>query len=293
MKHQLELRHFRYFLAVAEHLHFRKAAESLFISQPGLSRQIKQLEEELDLKLFDRHNRKVELTSGGLYLKNELSDVLNNLDLVLDHAKMLDSGFEGNLRLGYIGSAMQGVIPQLLMKIRSDRPKIRFDLKEIDNKHQIEGIQNQEIDIGFVRMDRVPAGINMHPIHEDSFSLVLPANHRICEANFTGLEMLKDEPFILFDSSYSESYHAKVMQIFRDSGFSPLISHNTVHAYTIYSLVENNFGVSIVPSSLLKGYDMNIQSIPLTKINQRTTLQMIWKENNQNPVLKNVLELII
>jgi len=293
MKHQLELRHFRYFMAVAEHLHFHKAADALFISQPGLSRQIKQLEKQLGLVLFDRHNRKVELTAAGTYLKNELGQVLQGLDKVIEHAQLLDKGFDGTLRLGYIGSAMQGVIPELLMKIRKKYPNIRFDLKEIDNKHQIAGIQNQEIDLGFVRMDHLPKDVLQHSIQEDTFSLVLPKNHKICVANFEGLHQLKSEPFILFDASYSLSYYQKVMQIFRDSGFDPIISHNTVHAYTIYSLVENNFGVSIVPSSLLKGYKMNIQSIPLLDINQRTTLQMIWKKDNKNPVMKNVLDIII
>lgn len=293
MKHQLELRHFRYFLAVAEHLHFRKAAEHLYISQPGLSRQIKQMESELGLSLFNRHNRKVELTPSGAHLQKELSKAMRNIDHIIEHARLLDQGFTGNLKLGYIGSAMQAVIPELLLKIRKDLPAIQFDLKEIDNQHQIEGIQNQDIDIGFVRMDEVPSGIKMRAIQEDTFSLVLPRDHKICAANFEGLHQLKEDRFILFDSSYSKSYYDKVMKIFSDSGFSPLISHNTVHAYTIYSLVENNFGVSIVPSSLLKGYNMKIQSIPLTKISQRTTLQMIWKKDNKNPVMAEVLKRII
>ncbi len=292
MKHQLELRHFRYFLAVADQLHFRKAAEQLYISQPGLTRQIKQLEKELGLQLFNRHNRKVQLTTSGQYLQKELSKALKNIDLIVEHAKLLDQGFTGNLKFGYIGSAMQGVIPELLLKIRKHLPNIRFDLKEIDNNKQIKDIQNRDLDFGFVRMDQLPYGISKKAIHQDSFSLVLPENHPIDQNNFRGLHQLKEAPFILFDATYSQSYYDKVMQIFEDSGFRPLISHNTVHAYTIYSLVENNFGVSIVPTSLLKGYNMKIKSIALSHIKQRTTLHMIWKDNNPNPVMSEVLKLI-
>jgi len=292
MSNQLELRHFRYFLAVAEDLHFRKAAEKLFISQPGLSRQIKQMEEDLDIRLFERHNRKVKLTITGKYLQTELKGVIKNLDNILKQAQLMEKGFEGSLKLGYIGSAMQNVIPESLLNIRKVFPKIRFNLKEMDNQKQIEGILNQSIDIGFVRMDRVPRGVEMRPVFKDTFSLVLPKKHKINQRNFKDLSQLKDESFILFDASYSNSYYEKVMQIFDNSGFSPIISHNTIHAYTIYRLVESNFGVSIVPTSLQKGYDLDIKFIELKNISHRTTLQMIWNKQNQSPIMNNVLDLI-
>lgn len=292
MSNQLELRHIRNFLAVAEELHFRKAAEKLYISQPGLSRQIKQMETDLNIRLFERHNRKVQLTPTGQYLQQEFKKFLHQLDNSLAHAQLLETGFEGNLKFGYIGSAMQNVIPEFLLKIRKAFPEIRFDLKEMDNQQQIESVLNQEIDIGFVRMDRVPRGLEMNPVFEDTFSLVLPKNHPINQNNFLSLTQFKNERFILFDASYSQSYYEKVMQIFDHSGFSPIISHNTVHATTIYRLVENNFGVSIVPTSLQKGYDMSIQFIELSHINLRTTLQMIWKTDSSNPILGNILDLV-
>ena len=292
LSNQIELRHLRYFLAVAEELHFRKAAEKLFISQPGLSRQIKFLEEELGVQLFERHNRKVELTSRGTYLRREISALFKDLDTVLSHAQQLEKGLQGNLRLGYIGSAMRDVIPTFLLSVRQAFPQIRFDLKELDNQHQIEDILHRELDLGFVRVDRVPRGLEMHPVQEDTFSLVLPKDHPIHSQNFVSLSQLQTEPFILFDPSYSTSYYEKVMQIFDHSGFSPKISHKTVHAYTIYRLVENHFGVSIVPTCLQKGYDMNIQFIELTHIEQRTTLQVIWNKKNQNPILQHVLDLV-
>lgn len=292
MSYQIELRHFRYFLAVAEDLHFRKAAERLFISQPGLSRQIKQMEDDLGVELFVRHNRKVELTSAGLYLKNELTRNLKNLDNILDYAKLLQDGKQGKLEFGYVGSAMQDIIPNLLIQFKKEHPNVQFGLKEMDNQKQIESLLSHDIDVGFVRLDRVPRGLNIKPILKESFCLVLPKNHPINSSNFKGLQELKDESFILFDPSYSPSYYEKIMQIFDESGFTPIVSHNTIHAASIYKLVENNFGLSIVPKSLQKGYNMNVKFIELHKIPQRTTLSVVWDKNNRNPIVTSLIEKI-
>jgi len=292
MSYQIELRHLRYFMAVAEELHFKKAADKLFISQPALSKQIKQLEKQTGLKLFDRHNRKVELTHVGNYLHSELAQWMHKLDTIFSNAELVEQGYEGRLRFGYVGSAMHEVIPELLVSIRKTLPKIIFDLKEMDNQAQLENIINHNIDIGFVRLDSLPAGISSMPIYDDTFSLVLPKKHHISSRNFKNLSQLNEENFILFDASYSNSYYNKVMQIFEDNGFSPNISHKTVHAHTIYSLVEKNFGISIVPTSLQQGYKMAIQFIELKQIKSRTTLRAIWKKEGRNPVMKNVVSLL-
>jgi len=292
MSNQIEFRHYKYFLALAKDLHFRKAAERLYISQPGLSRQIKQMEDDLGISLFERHNRKVELTQAGLYLQKELTTNFKRLDDIVSHAKLLNDGIDGNLKLGYVGSAMQKVIPELLLEFKKKHPNVLFSLNEMDNEKQIQALLKQEIDIGFVRMERVPRGLNIQSVLEDTFSLVLPKDHKINESNFKGLSQFKDESFILFDSSYSVSYYEKVMQIFDDSGFAPLISHYTVNASSIFRLVENNFGVSIVPTSLKLGYDMDIKFIELKEIEQHTTLRTVWNSMNTNPILDNFLNVI-
>ena len=292
MSNRLEIRHYKYFLAVAKELHFRKAADSLYISQPGLSRQIKQMEDSLGIKLFERNNRKVELTKAGNFLQQELLIHFKQLDDILYHTKLLSDGIDGNLKLGYVGSAMQELIPKLLLKFRDNNPNVLINLTEIDNRQQIQALLNQEIDIGFVRMERVPKGLDIFPAIEETFSLVLPKNHSINESNFKNLSQFKNEQFILFDSSYSESYYEKVMQIFDDSGFFPNISHSTVNASSIYRLVENNMGISIVPTSLQYGYDLDIKFIELKNIAQRTTLKMVWNSGNNNPVLGRLINII-
>ena len=292
MGNQLEFRHYKYFLAVAKELHFRKAAEQLYISQPGLSRQIKQMEDDLGIKLFERHNRKVELTEAGRYLQKEIIAHFKRLDDIVNHAKLLNSGIDGNLKLGYVGSAMQKLIPDLLIKFRETVPNVLINLTEINNTSQIHALLNQEIDVGFVRLERVPKGLEIRPALEETFSLVLPENHKINSSNFEGLHQFKDEHFILFDSSYSESYYEKVMQIFDDGGFFPSILHSTVNASSIYHLVENSFGISIVPTSLQYGYNLKVKFIELTNIPQRTTLKIVWNSMNSNPVLKNFIKIL-
>lgn len=293
LSNQLELRHLRYFLAVAETLHFRKAADKLYISQPGLSRQIKQMEDDLGILLFERNNRKVKLTKAGKYLQNELILNLKHLEDIVSHAKLLNDGIEGNLKLGYVGSAMQKIIPDLLLRIKSERPNIRFNLTEMDNQKQIESLLFNDIDIGFVRLERVPKGLNTHTLLEEPFSLVLPKNHSLTSYNFQNIAQLKSESFILFDESYSPAYFEKVMQIFDDAGFSPIISHNTVHATSIYRLVENGFGISIIPKSLKPVYATKVKFIDLKNISQRTTLSAVWNNTNRNPALEGFVNLFV
>ena len=292
MSNQTEFRHLRYFLAVAEDLHFRKAAERLYISQPGLSRQIKQMEEDIGVKLFERDNRKVVLTNAGAYLKAEVKKNLKSLDHILNHAKLLHDGKDGILKFSYVDSAMQEIIPELLLRFRQNHPNVLFSLKEMDNQKQIEGLLSQDIDIGFVRLERVPRGIALQPILNETFCLILPKNHAIDEHNFKSLSQFKNESFILFDPRYSASYYERVMQIFDESGFAPLVTHSTIHSSSIYKLVENNFGISIVPKSMRLGYNKGVKFIELNKISQRTTLSAVWDKSNINPTLQKFLKYI-
>ena len=151
---------------------------------------------------------------------------------------------------------------------------------------------SQDIDMGFVRLERVPRGLEIYPLLKETFCLVLPKDHAINRSNFKNISQLKDEPFILFDPEYSASYYEKVMEIFDDSGFSPLVSHNTIHADSIYKLVEHKFGVSIVPKSLQTANNDAIKFIELNKISQRTVLSAVWDKNNINPMLNYFLSLI-
>ena len=290
MSNDIELRHLRYFLALAEELHFRRAAEKLFISQPGLSRQIKQLEERLGCQLVNRESKKVRLTPAGVYLRNEVRYVLNHLDLTYRRARLLASGEEGELRIGFVGSAMQNIIPELVTRMTKQSPGIHFSLSEMANDQQIQALKTDAIDLGFLRVKRVPPPLELRPVFEDTFSLALPVDHPIGPDNFRDMSQLADASFILFSSDYSPLYYDQVLSICEDQGFRPRVSHRSVHANTIFRLVENGLGVALIPSVFRSGFDLRIKFIELDRIPQRAMLYAAWRRDNRNPLLPKLLD---
>ncbi len=293
MSYQLELRHFKYFIAVAEELHYRKAAERLFISQPGLSRQIKQMEEILNAQLFIRNKKNVSLTPAGVYLKGEVEFILNHLELTKKQLKLVNEGSSGELRIGFLGSAMQSIVPKLLVQLQAVNPNIKTSLDELSNHAQVNAVLKDKLDLGFVRLARVPKELYIKPVFEDTFSIVLPKGHDLDASSFKGMKQLKSESFILFSQDYSPLYFDKVMSICEDAGFTPKVSHRSVHAQTIFTLVENKLGIAIIPTSLQYGFDLNVKFIELKKIKQRAQLSVIWKKDNRNPVLKHGVNLLL
>lgn len=289
----MELRHLKYFLAVAEELHFRKAAEKLYISQPGLSRQVKQLEELLGTPLLLRDKKKVSLTRAGEYLKGEVEFILNHLEVTKKQLRLIGEGQFGEVRMGFLGSAMQSVIPGLLVRLKEQYPQIKTSLEELSNSAQVNALLKDRLDIGFVRLARVPDALDIRPVFEDTFSLVLPSGHPMRQEEFKGLGQFKEENFILFAQDYSPLYFDTVMSICEDEGFSPKVSHKSVHAHTIFRLVENYLGIAIVPSSLQKGFDMDVKFIPLQDIPQRAVLSVVWKKDHRNKALEHCISLLL
>ncbi len=293
LSNQIALRHLTYFQVVAEELHFRRAAERLHITQPGLSRQIKQLEEVIGVTLFVRDKRSVQLTESGKFLLEEVDAIQNQLEQIIQTTRLIGKGEEGELRIGFVGSAMHGVIPDLLKRLSEQFPKIHTRLDQLDNRQQIEAITHDRLDIGFIRSQQIPEGVKRLEVFNESFSLVLPENHPLLEQNFKRIDQLSEEHFILFSQDYSYDYYQLVMSIFEDQGFTPKVLHRSVHPSTIFRLVEQGLGVAIVPSSLQSGFNLKIRFISLDKIPQRTALSAIWKQNNRNPVLSKFLDQIM
>lgn len=290
ISNQLELRHLRYFRQVAKELNFRKAAEKLFITQPGLSRQINQLESSIDAQLFVRDKRNVHLTAAGKYLLKETELVFNHLSKAVRNTSHIHHGDSGMVSIGFVGSAMQVVIPQLLSQLAVEHPGIHTTLTELSNQQQIDAILADALDIGFIRYMKTPKTIELQAMQEDTFSLVLPENHSINNDNFQNIGQLIDDNFILFSPEYSPGYYEKVMSIFDDHGFSPRVSHESVHANTIFRLVEHGLGIGVVPTSLTSGFNLKIRFIELNEIPQRTVLSAIWKKGHHNPLLEKLIE---
>jgi DNA-binding transcriptional LysR family regulator len=293
MGYQIELRHLKYFQVLAQELKFRVAAEKLFISQPGLTRQIQQMEEIFNVSLFDRTKRKVELTAAGLYLKGEVDFMFNHLETVKRQLENIGQGKEAELRIGFLGSAAQKVLPELLLKLNASYPGIQTTLEEMSNKLQVELLEKDKLDLGFVRLPRVPDGMSKHLVFTDSFSVVLPKHYPLDQGSFKNVRQLSNEPFIFFSSDDSPFYYELIMSICEDQGFRPKVFHKSVHALTIFKLVEEGLGVAIVPSSLKYGYDLEVKFIEIENIGQRTELFAIWKDTNRNPALKNAVDLLV
>ena len=288
----MEFRHLKYLLALGKELHFAKAAEKLFITQPALSKQIMQLEDELGTKLLNRTKRSVSLTPAGKYLMDEADYIINHLDRVVDATKRKGEGEEGEIRIGFVGSAMQRIIPELLEQMSKIHPNIHASLDELDNKDQLDAIARDKLDIGFVRLESVHKGFEQRVVLEDSFSLVVSNKHAVQPQNFKSLDQFKDEQFILFSNDYSQEYYDNIMSIFTDHGFEPKVSHRSVQANSIFRLVERQLGVAIVPTALQGGLDLGVSFIPLNHLPQRTKLIAIWNADNRNEALSNFLALM-
>lgn len=292
MNYQIEIRHFHYFQVLAEELHFRKAAERLFISQPGLTRQIKQMEEIYKTELFERGKRSVKLTEAGIFLKQEVDILFNQINNIHTQIEKIAEGKITSLKLGFIGSAVQTILPELLGKLKAKQPLIDVSLHELSNEIQLEMLQKNELDFGFVRTENYPIDIETFPILTENFALVVPKGHVLASKKKISLEDFSDESFILFSKQYSASYYDLVMSIFRDHHFEPKVALRTVNALSIFNLVSQKLGIALVPSSLKKGYNTDVDFIELTNIPQRTTLYLAWNKKNRNPGIQLFLDIL-
>lgn len=289
---QLELRQLHYFSTLAKELHYRKAAELLFISQSALSQQIKQLENVLGLLLFDRSNKKVVLTEAGLLFYRDVQQIMGKVDHALTNLKHYKDGHTGQISIGFVASAMASILPDLLKAFHTDCPKIKFQLDELNNADQLKALELEQLDIGFMRSNHLPSGFRSHQVKTETFSVVLPSKHPISASNFVDVGALRDEHFILLPNEKSPLYYQQILDLCADQGFMPKVAHRSIHAPTIFRLVENGMGLSIIPSSLAVSENPNIKFIELAQIPQRTKLYAVWKADNSNPALPFFLEML-
>lgn len=290
MSNQIELRHLRYFKVLSETLNFHRAAEKLHISQPGLSRQIQQLEFHLGTPLFIRDRREVHLTEAGNFFREQLAAPLNRLEYIFEQARRIGEGTSGEIRIGFLGSAMQEVIPGLLLNLSGQYPDLHTSLEELSNRSQIRALLEERLDLGFVRLSNVPPELESIPVVRETFSLVVPGDHPIDASNFRSIGQFQKEPFILFSPEYSPDYYRTILSICDEGGFRPRVSHKSVHAHTIFKLVEGGMGIAIVPTSLQYGFDLQIRFLELNSIPQRAVLYGVWKKDHRNRALDRCIE---
>jgi len=288
----MELRQMRYFLAVAEELHFGRAANRLGIQQPPLSRQIKNLETELAVTLFDRTNRRVRLTPAGKYLMASAAAVVEQADRIRNAVGLIQDGQAGLVRIGYVGSAMHSVLPDLLRGLRLRYPEIYPELVELDGESQVHALQSGDLDVGFLRPPIRAKNLDMHVGLEEPFVLVLPSGHRLAEARELPLDALADESFIGFCRSCAPGMADRIVQICNDAGFSPRVVHETSQLNALLRLVEIGFGYSIVPTSVQAGYKLSLCFRELNDVSQRAQLAVLYREDGRKGPGGTLIEMI-
>ena len=287
----MELRHLLYFKTVAEELHFRNAANKLFISQPPLSRQIRELEEELGVKLFERNNKRVLLTAAGEYLKKETEKIFSQLEESKHIVKQIQEGVNGKLRIGYISSTYHPKLVNVLKEIPSVFPFVRTKLYEVPTAKQIKALEEGKLDIGILRTPVDSEKLSLITLFNDPFVLAIPKS----DQDFSGTDALKNflphQPFIFFNKDYAPDYHRKLIEICQRLGFSPDILHEANNMHSILRLVESGLGVSIVPQSVRHQYEKaNLSFIDLPPMPISTEVVIASKPENAHPAAKWFIE---
>ena len=288
----MEIRQLRYFLMLTQELHFKRAADKLFIVQPALTKQIQDLESELGVILFDRNKRNVKLSVAGEYFKNEVKKVFEGLEKAKNEIKQVESGQKGEIKIGYVGSCIHTFLPNLLGDLNQKYAEIHTYLSEMTSASQLLAIQKGELDIAFLRNPPMNKRFEQKLVFQENFALVLPKNHWLDETNFESVAQVSNEKFILPTKSDGEIYHNLQWSICEDAGFLPQISHETVHGYTTLKLVENNLGISLIPISFSRVSTANIRFIELRNIPQKAEITALWNPQNPNPSLGRFLEVV-
>lgn len=278
----------KYFMAVAENLHFSKAAEKLFMAQPPLTRQIKQLEKDLGVQLFKRDKRNVSLTAQGKLLYEESTKIFSQINGITESLKQLESGLIGQITIGYVGAAMHCILPELLVKLKSSYPGIHTVLQELNNEKQVKSLKSGIIDIGFLRTPVKEKGLEVKSVFQEPFSLVVPASF----PDTTQLKDLAGEPFISFSKDCGPGLIESIYKVCNKAGFTPKVVHETSQINSIVRLVESGLGYSIVPKSVENGYNLNISFLPIINSNEIAELSLVYNKNQINPMAKNFIELI-
>jgi LysR family transcriptional regulator, benzoate and cis,cis-muconate-responsive activator of ben and cat genes len=289
----MELRHLKYFLTLAEELSFTKAAEKLHIAQPPLSRQIKELETALDARLFDRNNKRVQLTEAGKYYQKEVVLMLQSLDRINLKVKKISNNISGEFRIAYVSSTFSGDIVALVKFLSKTYPFVNFRLYEIPTVQQITELEQGKIDLGIIRAPLHSPAINTTLWFSDSFSLVYKKNKTIIKSEKEIAE-LKEETFVFFNKEYAPFYYESLMQICAQYGFVPKVVHECNNISSIIQLVKNGLGISIVPTNVLKSHrSPELAFMELKKVNLFTDILLATPKGNDAAIADSAIAFLL
>ncbi len=288
----MELRHLRYFAAVAEELHFGRAARKLHISQPPLSMQIRALEAELGVKLLNRTRRHVSLTRAGAAFLLDAQQILERSEQAVLTARRAERGEIGELAVGFISVADYNLLPLVLREFRRQYPLVTLSLKESTTDAQIADLLNSRIDVGFLLPPVNEAAIESTPILREPLIVALPERHPLARRRGAiPLAALADAPFIITPRHMAPGLYDDIVSFCHAAGFSPQIAQEAIQMQTVVSLVSAEMGVALIPRSLQNLQRTGVAYKSLKDTSPMSEIHLAWRRNDQLPALQLFLQL--
>jgi len=285
----MELRHLRYFVAVAEEKHFGRAAIRLHIAQPPLSQQIKQLENELGVQLLARTTRRVELTAAGERYLERAHAILAAVDTAGEEALRVDAGEIGRLAIGFTGSATYQLLPTLARVLRTELPGIELDLRgEMLTPSQVDGLVDGTLDIGFLRPPVRNPDVDVRVLRREPLIAVLPDGHPLADQESVRLTDLRDEPFITYPSQQRSVVYDAVIDACQRAGFSPVLAHEVRETSTLLVFVAAGLGVALVPASVQHMLITGARFLPLAGTTREVELAVATRRGDPSPLVARV-----
>jgi DNA-binding transcriptional LysR family regulator len=289
--YEMQMRHLECFLAVAEELHFTRAAQRLHLSQPPLSRHIKELEQELGVTLFVRTRRDVALTDAGRAYEQRVHSILSQLEQARDEARRIQRGEMGTLTIGFVGALTYEFLPGLLRRYRAHSPDVHLVLRDLVPAEQIEALAQGRIDIGFAGIlpDDCGPEVAHRVLRRDRMVAALPDGHALGQRKAVRLEALAEEPWVTIERKISPTCHRFIRRLCADAGFAPRIEHGAARAQAMLGLVAVGLGVTIVPETLSRLPSPGVVFRPLK---QRLIYEhvVIWRAKSVSPLAAAFLD---
>lgn len=285
----MDIQQIKYFLTLAEELHFWNTSEKVGITQSSLSRQIMSLENELNLKLFDRDKRNVKLTPAGLFLKNRWQSELPILEMIQQQALQIHLGESGTIRVAHPDSLSSSVIPEIISKISSAFPKLKIELLQLSYSEEEESLKNYKVDLLFSRDINKSAFLNSKKLSSDTLGLVVPIDHQFkTESDITPLS-LAEEKFILTHGGADSTYDSLLDDIFAHYKIMPKSYISSQFGSTIISLIKKGLGISILPQAYSHYDEIGVRFIPLPF---SSDFYINWRKDDSNIIIKNIMDMI-
>lgn len=277
-----DLRQLRQFVAVAEELNFRRAADRLHMAQPPLSQAIRRLEENLGAPLFHRSQRRVTLTRTGEVLLDEAHALLDLADRAMAHVRDVAQGRMGRIEVGFVLSASYVLLPPILRRFRAEHPAVELGLHELNTAAQIEALKRRRLDVGLVRLPLIGGdGLSHEIIHHERLVAVLPENHPAVGKPLISIRDLEGWPFIMFPSDWHPGYNARILNACQEAGFTPQVIQESVQPQVMVGLVAAGMGVALGPHSLMS---LNLGGVVYKEIADPSgglslELALAWRSN--------------